>query len=383
MTNQGEGIARARRHPPLASRDAAARQRGSVSLAALTALAACLAGCGSEVVVLTDLPGSGGDGPTVPAGQGGSGHGSGATSGAAGNAASGGADAPSCTPGDELDSIAAAEQAPKFVAADETHVYWSTQDEVRRATLGGGDLESLASGLPVPMGLALDESHVYWVHHNDARLVRAPKHGGPMQVLATDAGSGGAFAMVALDEASAYVRRTIAEIVRVPKQGGAPESVVSGQDGIGSLALDEAWIYYLDAGAIERAPKIGGAAVTVMAAEIARAGGYTGAAPELAVDGARVYWMSSDSGRLLSAPKEGGEVTVHASGIELGQGVVTDGIHVYWSELHRVGRTTPDGLEPLPVVSSDQLVPMGMALTEDLLVFANYIATGPVMRVCK
>ena len=347
------------------------------SMAAVGLLAALglLGGCSSTTVVLG------------PDGTGAAGQGGGAEGGA--GLGSGGTDPgtpPACPAGQDLSSVAPAESAPSFIALDATHVYWSSEAAIRRVPREGGAIETLADAQPIPMGLAVDEGFVYWANHNDPSIRRVPKTGGQWSELAVDIEGGGAFSMVVLDESYVYARGNCGEIVRIAKSGGPVEPVVSSEGCIGGIAIDEQWVYYAvdsHGGAIARVPKSGGVEQVLAPAEVAAAGGYTGGAPGIAVDAERVVWMSSNTGRVLSVPKAGGDVKELATGIHMGQDVVTDGEHVYWSEFNVVGVVGVEGGIAMALAQSPQLGPMGLVLGEHHMFFTNYITTGPVMRVCR
>ncbi|MBI4955824.1 MAG: hypothetical protein HY908_27645 [Myxococcales bacterium] len=332
--------------------------------------------CGACSASTTVMPGADGSGGAGAAGTGAAG---------AGLGSSGGSDPGACPAGEDLAHVAPDESAPSFIALDATHVYWSADTAVRRAPRAGGAVETLAGGQPIAMGLTVDESFVYWAMHDDPGIRRAPKGGGPWVELAADIESGGAFAMVAVDATHLYARGGCADIVRLDTTGGPVEPVVSSEGCIGAIALDAEWLYYAAegaAGAILRVPKEGGVAEVLVPAEVG-ASGYTGAAPGLAVDAEHVVWMSSDTGRVLAVPKAGGEVRVLATGVALGQDVVTDGARVYWSEKNAVRVVGIDGGPVVTLVASPQLMPMGLALGAHHLFFTNYVSTGPVTRVCR
>lgn len=334
----------------------------------LASVALCAA-CSASTTV--DLAGSGGAGAA-------------GDEGGAGVGASGGSPPGVCPAGEELDAVASDEDAPTFLALDETHVYWSTKSAIRRAPRLGGAAETLADAQPVPMGLAVDDSYVYWADHDDPGIRRVAKAGGPWVVLAADIDGGGAFSMVVLDETHLYARGGCEKIVRMSKSGGPAEPLVQVDGCIGSIAIDEQSVYFAAGGApgaILRVPKQGGPAQVLAPAEVG-ASGYSGGAPGIAVDAERVVWMSSDTGRVLGVPKDGGEVTVLATSVVMGQDVVSDGARVYWSEANAVREVSLGG-DAATLVASPWHTPMGLALGAHHLFFTDYLSPGPVMRVCR
>jgi hypothetical protein len=76
------------------------------------------------------------------------------------------------------------------LAADATHLYWTTDLDIRRVKKSGGrtqivaTLRDTSNGLAAALELALDEDHVYASTYEDGTVVRAPKAGGAIEELA-------------------------------------------------------------------------------------------------------------------------------------------------------------------------------------------------------
>jgi hypothetical protein len=85
------------------------------------------------------------------------------------------------------------------LAADDTHVYWTTNTSIRRIAKAGGDAESVSvlkdRSENAPLWLAFDEGNVYCSTAEGGTVVRAPKTGGPFEVMATSAGTMGGVAV--------------------------------------------------------------------------------------------------------------------------------------------------------------------------------------------
>src|SRR5262249_21707391 len=94
-------------------------------------------------------------------------------------------------------------------------------------------------------------------------VVRAPKPGGPPVTLFSEPELGGS----AIDEANLYWATCTTDtnqhqngtITLLPKVGGAPTALVSGQGCPGSIVVDATNIYWSAGGNIFTAPKSGGA----------------------------------------------------------------------------------------------------------------------------
>jgi len=355
-----------------------------VGLGLILFAAVMAAGCGSSVTIDRGHDGAGADG---------AGAGEGSSSGSSGGPSGSSSGEPSCATGSELSVVAPEEHGAKFVTADETHAYWSTEAAIRRAPIaGGGPVETVAGGQPTPMGLALDAHYVYWVNHDDERLLRAPKTGsGAPQVLADQTGNGGAFANVVLDDQYAYLRGGCGQILRVPKTGGQVELVAEAASCVQSLLLADGWLYFGDDGALRKVPATGGVPTTLAGAEQARVGGWTGASVGMAVGGGAVYWMSADGngeqadeGRLMRVSIDGGPPQVLADGIAYGEDVALDGQAVYFAEHGRIAKLElGSGAITTVAANEPQYRPVGIALAGDKLIFTNYVTTAPVLSVCQ
>src|SRR5262249_12080394 len=108
---------------------------------------------------------------------------------------------------------------------------------------------------------AVDAANVYW--RSGASVVRAPKQGGPPVTLFSDPELGSS----AIDEANVYSATCTTDanqhrngtIMVLPKAGGAPTDLVSGQGCPESIVDDATNIYWSAGGNIFTVPKSGGA----------------------------------------------------------------------------------------------------------------------------
>jgi sugar lactone lactonase YvrE len=163
------------------------------------------------------------------------------------------------------------------LAIDNTAVYWTVigtqaagfQDgAVRSVPLSGGPVTTLASGQTFPASLAVDRDAVYWVSFAggpSSAVMRAAKTGGAPSPLAT-LSVGQDPSGIAVDDAFVYVAdehealntdEAEGTIVKLPKAGGDPIVLASGQQRPISIAIDDDSVYWTTEGdgAIRRAPK--------------------------------------------------------------------------------------------------------------------------------
>jgi hypothetical protein len=74
------------------------------------------------------------------------------------------------------------QQRPVDIAVDTTHVYWGTQDAIKRWQKPAGDSEFVATETATVVSIAVDASNVYW-STADGHIRRAPKEGGAVETL--------------------------------------------------------------------------------------------------------------------------------------------------------------------------------------------------------
>jgi hypothetical protein len=177
---------------------------------------------------------------------------------------------------------------------------------------GGARLSHFASTGAGIHELAMDDTDLYWVEDGSfagASLRRVPRAGGAIETLHVEPNR--VYAL-ALDSTDVYITQTTGEvgrIVRVPKNGD-PAVVVATPFNPLAIALDDDHVYYTEgvspAGSIWRVAKAGGAPELV-ADDVD--GPY-----DLAVDGDHVYCTEMNRGRIVRYVKSGGAPEVLADG---------------------------------------------------------------------
>lgn len=185
------------------------------------------------------------------------------------------------------------------IVAERDHVYVAGRNRIVRWSTSSGlvDVISELGG----SALALDATHVYWVA-NDS-ILRAPRGGGPPSTVVAQREQ--IFAL-AVDDAHVYwteldVNDTSHNGVwRIAKQGGAIEAFGPQQRGANNLALDATDVYWTDQfeDRVMRKPKAGGTTEVIATAQ--------DGASRVVLDDVFVYWLATGEG--VRRRKDGGAV---------------------------------------------------------------------------
>lgn len=217
----------------------------------------------------------------------------------------------------------------RTIAANSTHIYWS-------AFLGAGNTElkyfdkATYTLTAVPntlvMSITADDTAVYWIDSdstNPRAVYKMPATGGTITMLASWQDSPGS---ITVDDTAVYWL-TYSEIMTIGKDGtglsgvyGAPEL----QERNDALAVDNNNVYWIYGGDVFMMPKTGGLPVTLVA-------GF-GFVDGIVTDGINVYWRNQNTSEIGAVSVSGGPVTVLASTLQNPVDLVVDTTHVYWVE---------------------------------------------------
>ncbi len=198
-----------------------------------------------------------------------------------------------------------------YLAADATHIYFADHGSrsvrgIFRLSKEGGLAEAIAIEEKGVGSLVIDDVFAYWVGSDPSSIRAAPKAGGALpRVVSSDPV---AYELgLAVDGEYVYGRRWRGPVVRISKGGG--EARVVADPGGTVAAVDEGYVYFFTEQAILKAPKGGGAAITLASGQRPK---------EVVIDASHVYWINPSSatealdGAVLRVPKAGGAAAVIA-----------------------------------------------------------------------
>jgi hypothetical protein len=164
-----------------------------------------------------------------------------------------------------------------------------------------------------------------------------------------------------------------ASIMQMPKHGGTPVAIASGQDYEFGIVVDAEYVYFSDSlGAIKRVP-IGGGSLTTLATLNANVEYF------LAVN-ATTLFIAGD--QIASIPKGGGDLTVLAPAQPQTAGVIIDDTNIYWTAQSNSGSVN---LMPLKggivtILASNLIDPCGPVVGGST-VFFSLIGEGELLSV--
>jgi hypothetical protein len=282
--------------------------------------------------------------------------------------------------------IASGQPNPNAIAVDSTSIYWTNSG----SSTAGGDVMSapLCGGTPVtiappvmlgptteanPSALVANASSVFWIVTNgNGYILSAPIGGGSTSTLATDQYA--PFAL-AIDASNVYwledgsIDGGSGAVVKVSLTGGTPTTLAR-PEFPSDIAVDTDNVYFSANNGVFSVPIAGGATTTIA--------GLTDGADGIAVDAANVYWTiynQRSSSLIMKAPKSGGAaVTLVGTGVTNPGRIVSDGTYLYWTDagpcgprcmnvtgegMGKIGRV-PVGGGPVVTLATEQAGPLGL-----------------------
>jgi hypothetical protein len=209
--------------------------------------------------------------------------------------------------------------------------------------LQGGSPTTLASptvavdpwyGNEVDGPIALDADSAYFVYASPSRVgvvAKVPLGGGAVTTIGTTDGVSPSGLAVSGD--AAFWTNTgsfgsNAGVLRVPVSSGTVSNLlVAHHPGFRAIAADSSFVYVVDTNeTIQRIPRAGGTPTILASGQP-----VNGA---LAVDATSVYWAGGEDGlsHVVSVPIGGGELTTLASGTTVSGAIAVDATSVYFAE---------------------------------------------------
>jgi hypothetical protein len=207
---------------------------------------------------------------------------------------------------------------------------------LRKITLDSGAVTILDDGKAIPQsdngGIAIDENYVYW--NAGGKILRISKDGGqPQPIVSEHVGIG---VDLAVDNEKIYWANhgyfgtsqiKPSPIYAVAKQGGPAEIVVDQQSAPHSLVIDEAFIYWVTPSSILKQAKSGGQPQVIYQATDKEG------VDELAQDAENLYFGFRGAGKsrwaLTRISKQGGEPQILVKTYSV-KPVVVDETNIYF-----------------------------------------------------
>lgn len=232
--------------------------------------------------------------------------------------------------GGPITTLADHQANPRSLVVDASFAYWydgCATGQLRRVPLGGGTVFDYPISVDPTADarvLAADSRNLYY---NSYGVLGIPKAGGAQfTVDHTDF----VYDLVADDRGLYWLGpvgpgQTTMAVFAFPAGASAPSTLAQQVEINPGLALDDSWVYFQGFG-LQRVPRAGGAVETVFAPPVGT--------NELAVDGTSLYWWDitlAGPYAVYEGPKDGGSVTQIAGGAGSVYQLVLDEHCVYWT----------------------------------------------------
>ncbi|MGZ3478004.1 MAG: hypothetical protein ACXVCJ_26125, partial [Polyangiales bacterium] len=242
-----------------------------------------------------------------------------------------------------------------------------------------------ASNQVQPWNVAVDATHVTWANKGKSRknggsVARAPKSGGPVEIVADKLSS--PFGLALAGHTTFYTCAVVEDgCIGVDKEPFHAEFIKEPW----AIAVDRETLFWTDlvsrevlAGPLTNVGEAPGFAGTrTLVAKT------SGRPVGIALDDTHVYWTDSDPGVVARVSKSGGAVETIYSGGDKTVGIAVDATHVYWSEWGsgRIAKA-PKGGGATVLLASDQKGARAIAI-DDGRVYFTHPPSGSIKSVAK
>jgi len=282
------------------------------------------------------------------------------------------------------------DEVNRIVVADGT-IYWTIignnvyeTTAVTRMAVSGGEPEPIADKPGDTWGLAVDAANVYWTCNGggvtgpwqrDLEQSSEPKllsYGSAARGLAVNETA------VFWAEQGEGEEAGTGSIRTIPKGGGdLPDDkklVVGNLDRPLDVVADEANVYFTTANGVYRAAIATKTVTAVAEAQSSPSG--------LRLYEGKLYWANTGSGEIISAPREGGPVTVLAVDAREPVDLAVDESGVYWITRSGDVNALRPGSASLTRLAINQNSPVGIALDAQAVYFTA-VGDHTVKKVAK
>jgi len=170
------------------------------------------------------------------------------------------------------------------VAANSTHVYWSTGSDILRVPVAGGAPETIYSAVRA-QNIVIDDQYVYFSESINNSLQAVAIDGAPSRTPRTLAAQHDEMKFAVWNGTAYFASQRDKTIKSVPVTGGEPTLVAQTDNGPLVIAVDGTGIYYGTQEGLSRLSPAGGST------PVGPADGQSHMVTDIAFDDTYVYWI--------------------------------------------------------------------------------------------